>query len=86
VSEVAEKAGVDEEFAIASLLEQGLVYREWLGAARQEWYEILGVEPDCSVEELRQARKELAKQYHPDTGAASELMLTSSPPLNDGDS
>lgn len=75
VSEVAEKAGVDEEFAIASLLEQGLVYREWLGATRQEWYEILGVEPDCSVEELRTARKELAKQYHPDTGTASELMM-----------
>lgn len=75
VSEVAEKAGVDEGFAIASLLEQGLVYREWLGTARQEWYEILGVEPDCTIEELRTARKELAKQYHPDTGSASELMM-----------
>lgn len=61
VSEVAEKAGVDEEFAISSLLDQGLVYREWLGASNQEWYEILGVEPDCTIEELRSARKVLAK-------------------------
>ncbi len=75
VSEVAEKAGVDEEFAINSLLEQGLVYREWLGTSHQEWYKILGVSSNCSIEELRLARKELAKQYHPDTGAASEMMM-----------
>lgn len=75
VSEVAEKAGVDEDFAINSLLDQGLVYREWLGAATQEWYEVLGVEPDCTLEELKSARNQLAKQYHTDTGAADDLMM-----------
>ncbi|HEY9598679.1 MAG TPA: DnaJ domain-containing protein [Cyanophyceae cyanobacterium] len=77
LSEVAEKAGVDEEFAERSLLEQGLVLREWLGAYGCEWWEVLGVDSDCSAEELKQARNRMAKEYHPDVNSkpSAELMM-----------
>jgi hypothetical protein len=32
-----------------------------------EWWEVLGVSPHATVDEVREAYRELAKRYHPDT-------------------
>lgn len=42
---------------------------------KETYYDILGVKPDASFEEIRQAYKELVKKYHPDkfVGNAKEL-------------
>lgn len=39
---------------------------------RQDFYSVLGVAPTASMDDIRQAFRQLAKQYHPDAGAQSD--------------
>ena len=39
------------------------------------WYDILGVKPDASVADIRNAYKSLAKVYHPDNGGDSKEFI-----------
>ena len=48
------------------------------GRIRQSLYEVLGVEPDASEDEIRAAYKSLARKYHPDLNqgnAQAEMMF-----------
>lgn len=50
------------------------------------FYEILGVAPDCSKDTIRKKYRELAKKTHPDKGGSSELfemIVTAYETLND---
>jgi molecular chaperone DnaJ len=40
-------------------------------ASKRDYYEILGVQRSCTDEDLKQAYRKLAKQYHPDVSKAS---------------
>ena len=44
-------------------------------AAGPTWWSILGVAATASVEEIRQAYRDLAKQHHPDVGGDGETFL-----------
>ena len=39
-------------------------------------YKVLGVSPDASDEEIKQAYRRLAKQYHPDTATDKKNAAT----------
>lgn len=54
------------------LLEQSAAHQ---AAAKQEAYEILGVEPDASQEDIEAAYRERARETHPDTGGSKEEFL-----------
>lgn len=75
LEQVAEKAGVSKEAAESSLLEQGLIYREWIGLQSSSWWELLEVAPDCTLEELKAAYRKKSLQYHPDLNRSSGATL-----------
>jgi len=43
--------------------------------AGDNWYEILNVRPQASVQEVKNAYKALAKIYHPDNGGSKEAFV-----------
>ena len=47
-----------------------------LPAAAEEWWLILGVDPDASAAEIDAAYKRLARETHPDTGGSDAAMAT----------
>ena len=47
---------------------------ELLAPPELEWFEILGVDPDCSMREVTTARNQLVKRYHPDVGGSDDAM------------
>lgn len=75
LDEIAEKAGVSLDAAERSLLDQSLIYREWVGIEHQPWYEVLDVFPNCTVEELKSAYRKKSRQYHPDLNPSSAATL-----------
>lgn len=47
------------------------------GRSATTHYELLGVDPDCSLEELRSAYRRLARQHHPDVATAGNAPRSS---------
>lgn len=45
---------------------------EKAGQANEAWYNVLGVDPKCSMEELKKAYKSKAKIHHPDVSGSSD--------------
>lgn len=39
------------------------------------WWQVLGIGPMSTDEEIRRARNEMAKKYHPDTGSGDEELM-----------
>ncbi|MCC5632883.1 J domain-containing protein [Nostoc sphaeroides CHAB 2801] len=43
-------------------------------ASERKWWEVLGVSPGASDEEVREGYRKLARQHHPDNGGSDEQM------------
>lgn len=41
---------------------------------KRPWWEILGLDPDCSIEEIEARWRNLAREAHPDRGGSNERM------------
>ena len=55
------------------LLETGIIHQVFDNMTRQEAYQILGLEPNVSQEEIHQAWRRLIKGVHPDSGGSAFL-------------
>jgi len=51
-------------------LEQAFAGYAALPASTEEWWLVLGVEPNATIEEVEEAFRDLAKRHHPDAGGA----------------
>ena len=43
-------------------------------ASEKKWWDVLGVSPRASDEEIKEAYRKLARQHHPDSGGSSDQM------------
>ncbi len=61
---------IERAFTGFTALPEGRVYNL---PAKKEWYEILEVKENASVEEIKNSYHKKAKEYHPDAGGSNEL-------------
>ncbi len=46
-----------------------------IGTGEKEWWEVLGIEKDCSKKDIINAYKALAKVHHPDVGGDKHIFI-----------
>lgn len=52
--------------------------------ANREWFEVLGVPPNATTDEIKKARNALARKAHPDMGGSSEEMAAINRAFDEG--
>ena len=55
-------------------MEQAFAGYAQLPAAVSEWWTILGLDPNATADQVKDAQRRLAFQHHPDRGGSTELM------------
>jgi len=53
-----------------------------MGTKTLSYYEILGIKPDCTIDEIKTAYKEIVKKHHPDKGGIVEIFETATKAYN----
>ncbi|BDI20955.1 hypothetical protein ANSO36C_67570 (plasmid) [Nostoc cf. commune SO-36] len=63
-----------ERWGVGSVEQAFMGYQALPPQQEKKWWDVLGVSPGATEDEVREAYRKLARQHHPDNGGSADQM------------